>query len=51
MCSPGEGSRRTETSYFLIKSLELKCHAYVFHYVYITCDVFSHSSGKKVKYI
>ena len=36
MCSPDEGHRRTETSYFLIKSLELMCHAYFFTvYIYI----------------
>ena len=29
MCSPDEGPRRTETSLFFIKSLELKCHAYI----------------------
>ena len=30
MCSPDEGPRRTETSHFFIKSLELKCHTYIF---------------------
>ena len=29
MCSPVEGHRRTETSHFLIKSLELKCHVHI----------------------
>ena len=29
MCSSVEGPRRTETSYFLVKSLELKCHAHI----------------------
>ena len=29
MCSPVEGPRRTETSHFLIKSLELKCHVHI----------------------
>ena len=30
MCSPGEGPRGTEASYFLIKSFELRCHAHIF---------------------
>ena len=30
MCFPDEGPRLTETSHFVIKSLELKCHAYIF---------------------
>ena len=25
-----EGTRRTETSYFLLKSLEIKCQRYIF---------------------
>ena len=32
MCSPDEGPRRTETLHFIIKSLELKCHVYIFNY-------------------
>ena len=38
MRSPVEGPRRTETSHFLIKSLELKCHVHIFLlfvYIYI----------------
>ena len=30
MCSPVEGLRRTETSHFLRKSLEFKCHVHIF---------------------
>ena len=33
MCSPVEGPRRTETSHFFIKSLELKCHVHIFYYL------------------
>ena len=32
-CSPDE-SPRTETSYFLLKSLELKCHLHLQQYIY-----------------
>ena len=28
--SPDEGPRRSETSHLLIKSFELRCHAYIF---------------------
>ena len=45
MCSPVEGPRRTETSHFLIKSLELKCHVHVFSlfiYIYIYAYIYAH---------
>ena len=35
MCSPVEGPRRSETSHFLITSLELKCHVHIFYYLYM----------------
>ena len=38
MCSPDVGRRRTKTLHFIIKSLELRCHAYIlclFIYIYI----------------
>ena len=37
MCSPDEGPRRTETSYFLMKSLESKCHAHIFLLLIYIC--------------
>ena len=30
ICSPDEGSMTTETSHFIIKSLVIMCHAYIF---------------------
>ena len=33
MCSPDEGSKRTEKSYLITKSMELKCHAYIFYHL------------------
>ena len=35
VCSPVEGPRRTETSHFFIKSLELKCQVHFFPTIYI----------------
>ena len=38
MCSPVEGPMRTETSHFLIKSLELKCHVHIFLLFVLLCS-------------
>ena len=43
MCSNDEGPRRNETSHFLIKSFELKCHAYIFYYFYLLLLLWSPS--------
>ena len=55
MCSPVEGPRRTETSHFLIKSLELKCHVHIFllfvllysntqdAYLFVICILYKHT--------
>ena len=44
MCSPDEGPRRTETSQFFIKSLELKSPVYFLNiYIYIYAQIFKHN--------
>ena len=37
MCSPDEGTWRTETSYFFIKSLELMCDTHIFLLFVLSC--------------